>query len=160
MIYDELKNIGAYKGISPWFDVAASFLMETDLKALPLGRTEILDSHVYINVMEADTKEAAETDFEIHKKYWDIQINIEGTEALQIGLGPEKVLEEFQEDIDFGRVSCQEYIECRLEHGRFVVCMDGEPHKPTLTLDGCHHVKKCVVKVEKERTGVQKAAQK
>ena len=41
MIYDELKNIARYKGISLYLDKAIEFLEKTDLASLPIGRTEI-----------------------------------------------------------------------------------------------------------------------
>lgn len=151
MIYDRIENIDKYRGISKWFDYAADFLSETDLSALPPGRIELCGSHVFVNVMEADTVEEDKSFFEIHKKYWDIQTDIEGTEIVQIGLEPEEAVEEFGEDIDFGTVSCGEHISCVLGAGRFIICMQEEPHKPTLPYRGCGRVKKCVIKVEAER---------
>ena len=41
MIYDVIKNVGKYRGQSIWLDKAISFLETTDLKSLPIGRTEI-----------------------------------------------------------------------------------------------------------------------
>ena len=52
MIYDEIKNISRYRGISSNLDTAIDFLEKTDLKSLPLGKTEILDDKVFANVME------------------------------------------------------------------------------------------------------------
>lgn len=151
MIYDRIENVGKYKGISKWFDYAADFLIKTDLDFLPLGRTEICKDHVFINVMEVDTVKEDTVFFETHKRYWDIQMNIKGIEKIQIGFEPQKVVEEFREDIDFGTFSCQKYAEFILEQGDFIVCMDGEPHKPTLSYDECIKIRKCVVKVEVDK---------
>lgn len=150
MIYDKIENIGTYKGISKWFDIAADFLLQTDLESLPPGRTFICGEHVFANVMEADTVDEAAVSFEIHKKYWDIQIDMEGTEEVLIGLEKEYVVEEFRTDIDFGTFACKEHIRCVMGPGRFIICMQEEPHKPTLTHGECHRVKKCVIKVEVE----------
>ena len=87
MIYDEIKNISRYRGISSNLDTAIDFLEKTDLKSLPLGKTEILDDKVFANVMEVQAKDEEELSFEIHKKYMDIQIDVEGTELILIGLG-------------------------------------------------------------------------
>ena len=148
MIYDKIENAGRYKGISKWYDAAADFLLKTDLNTLPLGRTEICGNHVFVNVMEADTAEPDEIFFEMHKKYWDIQIDIEGTELLQIGLGKTAVVEEFREDTDFGTFSCSGAVDCVMGEGRFIICMNEELHKPTLRYGDCKWVKKCVIKVE------------
>ena len=74
MIYDEIKNIGRYRGQSVWLDKAIDFLEKTDLKSLPMGRKEIDGDKVFLNVMEANAKREDELNFEIHKKYMDIQI--------------------------------------------------------------------------------------
>ena len=92
MIYDMLANVQKYRGISKNLDTAIDFLVKTDLSALPLGRTEIDGDNVFANVMEAQAKPVEELHFEIHKKYMDIQIDIEGTELICIGLGDSKEL--------------------------------------------------------------------
>ena len=38
MIYDEIKNIERYRGISKNLDTAIDFLEKTDLNSLPLGK--------------------------------------------------------------------------------------------------------------------------
>ena len=148
MIYDRIENIEKYKGISKWFDQAVDFLRKADLTSLPLGRNEICGSHVYANVMEVDSKKEEDIFFEFHKKYWDIHIDIEGVEKIQIGLEPGKVVEEYREDEDFGTLSNDHYMECSLDDQHFIVCMHEEAHKPTLQYNGCKRVKKCVIKVE------------
>lgn len=95
MIYDMLTNVEKYRGISKNLDTAIDFLVKTDLSALPLGRTEINGDNVFANVMEAQAKPVEELNFEIHKKYMDIQIDIEGTEVICIGLGEAKSLLHF-----------------------------------------------------------------
>ncbi|MBR6771275.1 MAG: YhcH/YjgK/YiaL family protein [Lachnospiraceae bacterium] len=148
MIYDKIENIKNYKGISKWLDAAVDFLEKTDLSTLPMGKTVICEDHVFINVMEAETLPEDKVFFEIHKKYMDIQIDIEGTEMLQIGLDRGTVVKEYQEEIDFGSFECSLSASCILGPGRFVICMTEEPHKPTLTYGQAGKVKKCVIKVE------------
>ena len=36
MIYDEIKNVSRYRGISENLDIAIDFMEKTDLKSLPL----------------------------------------------------------------------------------------------------------------------------
>ena len=153
MIYDKMDNIGRYKGISKWFDQAVDFLIKTDLNSLPFGCTEICENHVFINVMEVDTVEVDTAYFEIHKKYWDIQLDLEGMEKVQIGLGQGIVRDEFREDIDFGTYSNTEHMDCILGSGYFIICMNEEPHKPTLRYGNGSKVKKCVIKVEVDGNG-------
>lgn len=145
MIYDMLTNIERYRGISKNMDTAINFLAKTDLTALPLGRTEIDGDNVFANVMEAQAKPVEELNFEIHKKYMDIQIDIEGTELICIGLGEAKELTPFSGD--FGTVTVESSASCLMGPGRFIVCMAEEPHLPSAAALPDLHLKKCVIKV-------------
>lgn len=147
MIYDKLENIERYRGISVWLDQAIDFISSTDLESLPLGRTEISGNHVFANVMQAEAGDEETNKFEIHKKYMDIQIDLEGTEIIQIGLDPSGALDEFSEETDFGTVICEKDTSCIMGSGRFIICMGEEPHKPGIAACGDRYLKKCVVKV-------------
>lgn len=147
MIYDNLENIQRYRGISRYLDLAVDFLAANDLDLLPLGRTEIMGEYVFANVMEAQAQEEEKGKFEIHKKYMDIQIDIEGTEIIQIGLGEAETLESFDEKTDFGTVSCARSASCIMGPGRFIICMGEEPHKPGIMENEQRYLKKCVIKV-------------
>lgn len=150
MIYDMLKNICYYRGISVWLDKAIDFLEQTDLNALPLGRTEIFQDKVFANVMEAEAKNENEVEYEIHKKYMDIQIDLEGTEKILIGGIPTGQIRVFEEEIDFGTVVCERAASLIMGPGRFVVCMGQEPHKPGIVVFEEKKLKKCVIKVAVE----------
>lgn len=151
MIYDLLKNAHRYMGQSKWLDAAIHFLETTDLNELPIGRTEIWKDKVFANVMEAQAKDETEVKFEIHKKYMDIQIDLKGTEKIIIGLKPDKVIDSYREDTDFGTVECSPAAECIMGEGRFIVCMGEEPHKPGIAVQEERYLKKCVLKVAENR---------
>lgn len=150
MIYDELKNIERYRGISSNLDTAIDFLEKTDLKNLPLGKTEILGDKVFANVMEAQAKDEKELSFEIHKKYMDIQIDIEGTEVILIGLDGFHEKEPFSPEKDFGSCTAEKSARLKMGPGRFVVCMAQEPHLPSAAAGDDRRLKKCVIKVAVE----------
>lgn len=147
MIYDNLENIQRYRGISRYLDSAVDFLAGHDLHLLPFGRTEIMGEDVFVNVMEAQAQEESKGKFEIHKKYMDIQIDLEGTEIIQIGLGEAKTLDCFNVQTDFGTVSCTRSASCVMGPGRFIICMGEEPHKPGIMAGEERYLKKCVIKV-------------
>lgn len=147
MIYDRLENMGRYRGMSEWLDKAIDFVEHTDLASLPLGRTEICGDRVFANVMEAEAHTAEENKFEVHKKYMDIQIDLEGTEIIQTGLNPSGWLDAFDEQTDFGTVVCEKDASCVMGPGKFIVCMKEEPHKPGIAALEDRRLKKCVLKV-------------
>lgn len=78
MIYDTFENLEKYLGLSRSMDAALRFLKETDLAALPAGRHEIDGANVYANV--ADASYVEEGRWEAHRKYADIQVNLDGGE--------------------------------------------------------------------------------
>lgn len=147
MIFDRIKNVKRYKGISKWLDIALDFLETTDLESLPLGRTEIAGDKVFVNVMEANAIDEAEAKFEIHKRYMDIQIDIIGRERLLIGLEETEEVDPYNPATDFGTVACRDSVSCTLGKDRFIICMQEEPHMPSIETGEDRYLKKCVVKV-------------
>lgn len=147
MIYDLLKNIGNYKGISQNLDTAIEFVLKTDLNSLPLGKTEVDGENVFVNVMDATTKELTEESYEIHQDYMDIQIDLEGTEVIATGLEGVEPLGEYKPDIQ--KVKAVKGADCIMGPGRFIICMLEEAHAPNGYQTQPEHIKKCVVKVRK-----------
>lgn len=82
MILDSLKNLKNYEGLHPNFAKAMDFLLNSDLKNLPLGRNEICGDEVFANVMEAKPRSKEEVPVEVHRKYIDIQVPISGDEVM------------------------------------------------------------------------------
>ncbi len=82
MILDDLKNAARYESVHPRFKKAFDFLLNTDLNALPLGKTEIDGSDLFVNVQEIVGKSADEAKMETHKKYIDIQVPITAPETM------------------------------------------------------------------------------
>ena len=77
-----------------------------------------------MNVMEADFREAEGAAYEYHKKYADIQINMDGSERWEYTVSG------------------------TLGDDRFVIFFPDELHKPSCINGSCRHVRKAVVKVE------------
>lgn len=147
MIYDLLKHIGNYKGISRNLDTAIDFITKTDLNSLPMGKTEVDGDNVFVNVMDAVTKELTAESYEIHKDYMDIQIDLEGTEVIGIGLEGVEPLGEYKPDIQLMKAA--KGADCIMGPGRFIICMIEEAHAPGGCLTRPEAIKKCVVKVKK-----------
>lgn len=150
MIYDKLANIENYLGCNENLDVAIQYILSHDLKELPMGKTYLKDELVYINVMEAVTAPAEQRKYEIHKNYMDIQIDLAGTEIIQIGDGSvAEPDDEYNPETDFGTVTCANLTSCVMGEGNFIVCMPEEPHKPGISPDKDNNLIKCVFKVHK-----------
>lgn len=147
MIYDKLSNLKTYLGMHQNLDTAISYLSSHDLNALPMGKTQIDGTNVFLNVMEASAASAEEKKFEIHKNYMDIQIDLAGCERIEIGDSSSMEIEDFNSDTDFGTVNCATLVSCTMGVGNFIICMAEEPHKPGIAAKEQVALKKCVVKV-------------
>lgn len=147
MIYDSIKNIECYKGLSKYLDTAIRFIKEQDLIALPLGRTEVDGEYVFVNVMEATAKPEEELNFEVHKKYMDIQIDLEGTEVIEVAVGNLDEIIAYDAGKDIGFYGADKSARCIMGPGRFIICMAEEAHKPGIAFGSERALKKCVIKV-------------
>lgn len=150
MIYDTIENAGLYRGMHPHLDTAIDFLLSHDLNELPLGRTEIDGSNVFLNKMEAETMPADQKLFEMHRVYMDIQIDLVGSEGVETGDIRQFTCPDFSAEKDVGFNDCPTVASCVLTPGSFTVCMAGEPHKPGIQVTEDTHLVKCVLKVRAE----------
>ena len=125
MIVDSFDYIACYKGLHPNLDTAIDWLNSHTLDALENGKTIIDGDKVFVNVMDADLREAEGAAFEYHRRYADLQINLTGS--------------------DFK--SGAEHAGGVLGGGRFAIFFPGELHKPSCKSEGCDHVRKAVVKI-------------
>lgn len=150
MIFDQLAHISAYQGIHQNLDTAIAFILSHELDKLPFGRTDIDGSHVFLNKMEAETAPEHTKQFEVHKKYMDIQIDLSGTERIDTGRRISFESFDFDVEKDIGFTDSQTLASCILGPGNFTICMAGEPHKPGISAAEDQKLIKCVLKVQIE----------
>ena len=145
MIYDTLDQLKNYKGINRNLDTAIDFICNTDITALPNGRTLVSGDEVFINVMDAQLKKSDEAVFEAHRKYADLQISMSGGET--VGWLPIEKLpgtDEADENPLFRDFHGRADVSVQLEPGRFVLLFPHDAHAPCIG-EGTSH--KLVVKI-------------
>lgn len=146
MLYDNLENIARYQGLFKGLDVLIDWLKDHSFEELPLGRTEILGDKVFVNVMTAVPRPISGAEYEVHKKYMDLQLDVEGDEDFQVNMGKFTWTQPIDPDKDIGfgisPVGCSGH----LGNGYFALFLAEEPHMPTL-LCKAPEVKKAVVKI-------------
>ena len=81
MIVDSFDYIACYKGLHPNLDKAIDWLNSHTLDALENGKTIIDGENVFVNVMDADLRDADGAAFEYHRRYADLQIDLTGGEG-------------------------------------------------------------------------------
>ena len=146
MIVDSFDYIACYKGLHPNLDTAIDWLNSHTLDALENGKTIIDGERVFVNVMDADLRDAEGAAFEYHRRYADLQIDLTGSEYWAWA-SDGKAEGEFNAENDFGLKSGPEHVGGTLGDGRFAIFFPGELHKPSCKTPGCDHVRKAVVKI-------------
>ena len=68
MIVDSFDYIACYKGLHPNLDKAIDWLNSHTLDALENGKTIIDGENVFVNVMDADLRDADGAAFEYHRR--------------------------------------------------------------------------------------------
>ena len=147
MICDSMQNLIAYAGCFHGLDILLSWLQENRLEDLPLGRTEIDGDRVFVNVMNAQTRPQEGAEYEVHKRYMDLQLDLEGCERFSVSDFVQYNAKGFDEQADIGVGSGRSVCEGQLGEGRFALFLAGEPHMPTLCCQQPEPVKKVVVKI-------------
>jgi len=139
MILDGMDNIGRYKGLYKGLDVLIDWLAERDIATLPTGRNEILGNKVFANVQDATTRRRKDAHYEIHRRYMDVQVDLDNHECFKVVSGATTEVTPFDEGQDFGLVEAAEgadQVDGELGNGRFVLFLPLEPHMPTLVARG------------------------
>jgi YhcH/YjgK/YiaL family protein len=133
------------------WDSAFSFLREADLQNLAKGKHEIEGKDLYAIVDEYTTRDEAETRFEAHRDYADIQYIISGKEL--IGIAPitettVSVTFDTEKDICFLDSPGGEQ---RLAlPDRYFIFFPSDAHRPCMKAGNSIMVKKIVLKVRIE----------
>ena len=147
MIIDTLSHLDRYLGLHPNLDTAIAYLKSHDITALPIGRTQIAGEKVFINVMDADLRPAKDAEFEYHRRYADLQLDLSGSEECG-WTASGKSTDDFDEAGDVGFIDGEEQGSAVLGDGRFVIFLPGELHKPCCLHGDCTAVRKAVVKID------------
>ena len=81
MIYDHIKNIGLYKGLTPALDVALDYIAAVSADAE--NGTTLLEHGVKAVVSAYETRLVNEKGYEAHRQYADVQYVVSGREVVR-----------------------------------------------------------------------------
>ena len=149
MIYDTLDHIAAYRGISANMDRAIDFILNADFAAMPAERFEVDGDNVYGFIQEPDLRDPADSQFEAHRRYADIQIALTDGEIMGwLPLEKVAVWDEFSTEKDIGFSNVEDKgVAMPLNAGQFMILFPHDAHMPCLK--GCaDKTRKAVVKVK------------
>jgi len=69
---------------NPNYAKALEFMATTDLKSLPKGKSVIDGDNLWVNIVDALQKTPQQARYEVHDKYIDIQVPLEGAESFGV----------------------------------------------------------------------------
>ena len=149
MIYDKIKNIELYKGLSD--DIYAGLKYLKDLSPDIATGTYEINPRVKVIVSEYTTKTINEHGYEAHQKNIDIQYLLKGTE--KIACLP---VDELQETQPYNEDTDAAFYESNLRPltfdlrplTSFALFFPQDAHMPQLCIDTPEEVKKVVIKVK------------
>ena len=150
MIFDTLKNIGCYRGLSANMDRAIETLLNTDFSALEAGRYEVDGDNVFFMIQEPQLKEEEEALYEVHRKYADIQLALtDGEVILALPIGQIEEWQAFDEAKDIGfSANAEPGIPLEMKKDCFAVFFPQDAHMPCLRGGDEKKCRKAVVKVK------------
>lgn len=152
MLLGDLSRADYAKSLPPVFARLCDKLNTLDLANLPLGWQD-LEEGIRMNVMSFETSPAEGKKAELHRKFVDIQLLIEGEEMIEYGLSQPDLskYDEYRDEDDYQLTDAiDNKNEVTLQPNMFAIFLPYEPHKPGNAVNGNKTLKKLVVKVPVE----------
>ena len=146
MIIGKLKDLNRYIGLSNEIDEAISYVLNTDLLSLELGRYE-LDENVIVNRQQYYGK--TEPFAESHKDFIDLQIVLKGQEKMgyaDISNSTVRVMDDYNPEIDLAKYYVDDECFYLMSEESFALIFPEDIHRPGLKVDD-EIIEKVVVKI-------------
>lgn len=147
MVIDTLDNAKRYFHLHPMFEKAFAYINEQDLQAIEVGKYEIEGKNLNASVSLKDGYKEADSKFEAHDNYIDIQVCPQGSETM--GWSPRSKCNDVktpynpEKDVTFFNDKPDTYFQ--LHEGQFAIFFPEDVHAPMI---GEGPIKKLVVKVK------------
>lgn len=152
MLLADLSREDYAKSLPPVFARLCGKLKALDLAKLELGWQDV-EEGIRMNVMSFETSPAEGKKAEMHRKFVDIQLLIEGEEMIEYGLSQPDLAkyDEYRDEDDYQLTDAiDDKNEIVLKPNMFAIFLPYEPHKPGNSVNGNKTLKKLVVKVPVE----------
>lgn len=149
MISDTLANAGQYDNLSVHFAKAFAFLRKVD-GTQSLGRHEIDGNNVFALIQKYTTKPMESAQFEVHRKYIDVQYVHTGRETILwaplAAMKEEKMAYNEEKDAALFKL-VPDLTHLHLDAGYFSILYPQDAHAPRVAWEKTEEVLKVVIKV-------------
>ncbi|MHC4623674.1 MAG: NanQ anomerase/TabA/YiaL family protein [Planctomycetota bacterium] len=150
MIVDKIQNAGLYKALSEGIAKGLELMTDASATGRENGKYEVDGDKLFYMIQRYPTKDKADSLFEAHKDYIDIQAIIDGEETIGYALTEtlKDVVQPYKPDV--AKYSDpQMFTEVKLAKGMFAIFYPDDAHKPCYDYHaGKSNVHKLVVKVK------------
>ena len=142
MILDVLENANRYLAFHKGFAKAFDFLLQPDLKELPVGKYEIDGNLIYAMVSKEHGRRKEDALLETHEKYIDIQLILMGTDDM--GWKPKSLCKKpagkYDQKNDEQIFMDEPDAWLSAKSGAFAIFFPEDAHMPLISSDQIHKV--------------------
>lgn len=146
MVLANIKDFNGYVSLNPYFKALAGYLESHDLLSAELGRIVIDGDNLFINNVKTEGVAAEKQVLEIHKRYIDVHILLQGSET--IGIKATRKVASFSKEYDEAGdyMLSEEMADCYVEMhpGDIMICFPEDAHAPAI---GSGPIRKAIAKV-------------
>ena len=146
MIIDNLDNCSSYRGVASRWWRAFDFLHSADLANLALGRHDLDGDNLFALVQEYQTRDLAESKWEAHRRYCDVQYVVSGRERMGVApLARMSVVTPYDADKDVAFFDGPgDWVV--LDANMFAIFTPNDVHRPCVAAGPGERVRKIVIK--------------
>ena len=147
MILSTLQDCGRFEVLHPLFKKAFDYVKSHNLLDAPLGRIEVEGDALFINNSNTECVKAEKQVFEVHRKYIDIHVLLEGEET--VGWKPlsdcRNETKPYNEDEDCALYDEQAATYFKMQPGQILIVWPEDAHAPVI---GEGKIRKLIIKVK------------
>jgi YhcH/YjgK/YiaL family protein len=145
MIYAQLKDAPAYRGIHPRLDRVLELLTEEFLAGVGTERRELDGEKLFVTRFDVSTTADDTRLFEYHRRYLDVFVCMRGSEWVDLAK-PEALTLREQHD-DYWGASGEAEQGILLKPGSFLVLFPGDAHRPGMAAAQPEAISRIVFKI-------------
>ena len=145
MIYANLTDAQAYRGVHPRLDRVLGLLTPEFLAAVPTEKQSLEGEALFVTRFDVSSCTDESRLFEYHRRYLDVFVTAAGRERVDIA-SPEKLELQLQKDDYWGAAGKAEQ-SVILAPGRFLVLFPGDAHRPGMAVEGEERLSRIVFKI-------------
>jgi biofilm protein TabA len=140
--------ISWYKNSDRW-SKAFEFLKNNDLTRLEPRRYDIDGDNLYASISDYQTKDRENSNFEVHRKYIDIQYVITGNEIMDLTplTNREKTITAYDDQKDIEFMTVKDYKGHVATPQNFLIFFPSDAHRPQIKDGVSKPVRKIVIKL-------------